>query len=673
MGAAAKTYAANVPKYQSMRNSEDGGRDDNLPTPPDNNPYRKEHNLTVFDSASPDSIKSVPNPYQKFEEFPSLSQEQLNSFYGAGFSAPTPIQAQTWPIAMMERDVISIAKTGSGKTLAFLLPCYKKMDARFGGANGSINVLVLAPTRELATQIQEEADKFGRAAGYLSACAYGGAAKKDQLRAMSSASVLVATPGRLNDFLDAGQVDLSQVFYLVMDEADRMLDMGFEPQIRDILKRVPRRRQTLMFSATWPEEVRRLAHDFLSRPIHIQMGDPRDGLRANEDVTQHLILLRSGEDKDQELLNLFRSKFDRRDLVLIFVARKNTCDFVANMLNRIGIRAAPMHSDRTQEYREKTLASFKEGSMPVMVATDVASRGLDVKGVSAVVNYDLANNTEDYVHRIGRTGRAGMKGESFTFITRSGEDTWKTMGIVEVMQRTGQYVDPDIQQMVDSHLARQAANRERRMAEDEQFTKVLMVAEKPSVAKLLAEHLSGGRMRTRRGQSRANQIFEFIKYFGPAQTKCKLMVTSVVGHIYGLNFEVGQGNISSSSKCSFSSLSGRPGERSVPTLPSQNHQDCGGHNQETEDSRAFAGCPVVLIIECKNCFVCQELACEAEYLALWLDCDREGENIGFEVISLCQEWIQYDNVYRAKFSALTAPELVTAYNNLDRSDRDQIF
>ena len=252
------------------------------------------------------------------------------------------------------------------------------------------------------------------------------------------------------------------------------------------------------------------------------------------------MLLRSGEDKDQELMNLFQSKFGRRDLVLVFVARKNTCDFVANMLNRIGVRASPMHSDRTQDYREKTLASFKDGSTPVMVATDVASRGLDVKGVSAVINYDLANNTEDYVHRIGRTGRAGMKGESFTFITRSGEDTWKTMGIVEVMQKTGQFVPPEIQQMVDSHLARQASNRERRMAEDEQFTKVLMVAEKPSVAKLLAEHLSGGRMRTRRGQSRANQIFEFIKYFGPAQQKCKLMVTSVVGHVYGLNFEDGR-------------------------------------------------------------------------------------------------------------------------------------
>jgi len=475
MGAAAKNYAATVPKYQSMEGATDEfgeSRASDLPIVEDNNRYRKDNNLTVFDSATPESIKNVPNPYIKFEDFPGLSQQQLRSFYDVGFAAPTPIQSQSWPIAMSDRDVISIAKTGSGKTLAFLLPGYKKMDAMFGGANGKITVLVLAPTRELATQIQEEADKFGRAAGYMSACAYGGAPKRDQLRAMENATVLVATPGRLNDFLDSRQVDLSSVFYLVMDEADRMLDMGFEPQIREILKRVPRKRQTLMFSATWPEEVRRLAHDFLTSPIHIQMGNPRDGLMANEDVTQHLVLLRSGEDKDQELINLFKQRFEKRDLVLIFVARKNTCDFVANMLNRIGIRASPMHSDRTQEYREKTLASFKAGSMPVLVATDVASRGLDVKGVSAVINYDLANNTEDYVHRIGRTGRAGMKGESFTFITRSGEDTWKTMGIVEVMQKTNQFVPPEIQEMVNQQLARQAANKERRMQENEQFTKV---------------------------------------------------------------------------------------------------------------------------------------------------------------------------------------------------------
>merc|ERR1719354_475985 len=321
MGAAAKSYTSNDKKKKDW-----GGEGDDEarePRPEDHNRYRNTHGLTVMDRAAQyagrNPVSSVPDPYERFEDFPGITQSQLNSFYQAGFQAPTPIQAQSWPIAMQDRDLISIAKTGSGKTLAFLLPGFKKMDASGRGRAGVINCLVLAPTRELATQIQEEAEKYSEGAGYRCAVAYGGAGKRDQIRAIQGCSVLVATPGRLLDYLEGGQVDLSSVFYLVMDEADRMLDMGFEPQIRDILKKVPKKRQTLMFSATWPQEVRRLAGEFLYQPVHIQMGKPEEGLRANEDVTQHLILLRFGEEKDNELLNLFRQRFNsKQHLVLVF-------------------------------------------------------------------------------------------------------------------------------------------------------------------------------------------------------------------------------------------------------------------------------------------------------------------------------------------------------------------
>ena len=628
MGAAVRNYA----DTDTKKNQHGIAIPDDAPRE-DNHPYRKQHGLTAWDDFANNG--QIPEPFLRFEDFPGLSKQQLETFYHAGFQNPTPIQAQTWPIAMKERDVVSIAKTGSGKTLAFLLPAYKKID-RSRNRGGTINALVLAPTRELATQIQEEADKFGRPAGYYSACAYGGAPKRDQLRAINGGiSVLVATPGRLNDFLESNQVDLSNVFYLVLDEADRMLDLGFEPQIRQIIKRLPKKRQTLMFSATWPEEVRRLANDFVYQPIHIRLGNTQSGLQANESIKQHLILLRSGEEKDGELVKLIRTRFERnQELVLIFVARKNTCDFVTNMLNRCGIPAAAMHGDRDQSYRERTLAAFRNGTTPILVATDVASRGIDVKGISAVINYDLANTSEDYVHRIGRTGRAGNSGESFTFLTHSNEDSWKVMGIVEIMEKNGQHAPPEVQEMIDRLKYRQDQNKQRRDAENEQFQKVLIVAEKPSVAKMIAEHLSGGRFRTRRGQSRANQIFEMIKWFAPAQQKCKLMVTSVVGHIFGLTFE------------------NKPG-RDISTLFTAKTK------KNIEDTTKK-----LRIVE-----HLQELGEEADFLYLWLDCDREGENIGFEVISLTQQFIHYDNVYRARFSALTKSELINAYENPVRPDK----
>ena len=628
MGAAVKNYAqSSKPLFCNSSDDLESYRR------ADTNKYRQHHGLVVWDEKGK---AQVPNPMENFNDLPGLKDVQMNKFHEAGFKAPTPIQAQTWPIAIKERDIVSIAKTGSGKTLAFLLPAYHKIEQRYNVSHRPICVLVLAPTRELAVQIQQEADKFGSIAGYSTAIAYGGAPKHEQLQAIrAGASVLIATPGRLNDFLDSQQVDVSSVFYLVMDEADRMLDMGFEPQIRSILKRLPRKRQTLMFSATWPEEVRRLANDFLFNPIHIRLGD-QNNLQANENIHQFLIPLHSAEDKDNEVVKLVKSKIlQHGDNILLFVARKNTCNFVANMLTRCGVRAAAMHGDRTQEFREETLASFKGGNLPVLVATDVASRGLDVKGLTAVVNYDMPGSAEDYVHRIGRTGRAGEIGESYTFVSRGNEDIWKVQSIVEIMEKTNQPVLGEIQHMINDLRDRQKRNDERRAAEDEQFEKVLMVAEKPSVAKMIADSLSpNGRYRTRKGKSRANQIFEFIKYFGPAQKKCKLMITSVVGHIFGLSFE----------------------------------------NQRVQDIATLFDAPVKKIVESTSQKLCivehlQELASESQYLYLWLDCDREGENIGFEVISLAQDSINYDNVYRARFSSLTKSELNFAYDNPIKPDK----
>jgi len=602
----------------------------NAPPPPehakaDTNPYRLQNALTVWGGIG----ETIPDPIVSFGAL-QLRPFLMNAFRQAGFTAPTPIQAQTWPVAFGGRDVISIAKTGSGKTLAFLIPGYKKIDA-VGGDGGRIRVLVIAPTRELAQQIQQESQRFG-GRQYRSVCAYGGAPKREQLAQLrQGCAVLVGTPGRLNDFLSWQQINLSVVTYFVMDEADRMLDMGFEPQIRDIVKKLPRQRQTLMFSATWPEEVRRMASDFLKRPIHIRFGSVNE-LNAADEITQNLILLNDGSEKDDRLLGLLRN-FQRTDLVLIFAARKRGCDFVANMLQRCGFKAKAIHSDKSQDQRESILDEFRTGRVPIMVATDVASRGLDVKGIRAVINYDMANAAEDYVHRIGRTGRAGVQGASYTFVTRSGEDAWKIVSIVEIMQKANQFIPPDIAQIVERHHERQRRNQLRNQQQSH-LTRVIMVAEKPSVAQKIAEHLSNGRFRKRRGKSRAMQIYEFISWFAPAGERCQIVVTSVVGHVYNLDFK--QNRV-----------------RDIADLfDSQTVKEVGDMTKK------------LMVVE-----HLQDIAKDCEYMALWLDCDMEGENIGFEVISLCQQWIHYDNVYRARFSALTQQELTHAFRNLARPDK----
>eukprot|EP00667_Euglena_gracilis_P002404 EG_transcript_2406 len=597
------------------------------PAGPETHPYRQRHGITVWTAAG----GPTPDPVETFDaaDLPRALQRTL---LRAGFDAPTPIQAQAWGVAFGGADMVAIAKTGSGKTLGFLIPGLRRMAE--GGGRG-LRVLVLSPTRELAVQTLEEAERFGGPAGFRAVCAYGGASRRAQVEDLrQGCDVLIATPGRLNDFLQAREVDLSSVGYLVLDEADRMLDMGFEPQIRDIVRRLPRQRQTLMFSATWPAEVQQLAGDFLQQPVFVQCGDP-SALTANPDIRQNVIVLDSGADKEARLLSLMAEQFRPSDLILVFVARKQTCDVLANLLSRKGFLAAALHGDKEQASREQTLAAFRAGRRPVLVATDVASRGLDVKGVRAVINYDPPHSAEDYVHRIGRTGRAGAVGEAYTFLTRGSEDAGKAEGIASVIRSAGQPVPTTLQAIVDQLLQRRQAAAARDEAQAH-LPRVLMVAEKPSVAKLIATHLSGGRFSTRRGVSPGVQVFQFPGWFAPAGERCILQVTSVVGHVFGLDF--------------------------------------AAEVQQLRDPAALfeADTQKVLSDTTRKLRIVehlQALAEGAEYLVLWLDCDAEGENIGFEVIALTQQHIAFDNVYRARFSAVTAPEVKAAFQELSQPDK----
>ncbi len=332
----------------------------------------------------------------------------LQNFARAGYTKPSVIQAQAWPNCMAGRDIVGVAKTGSGKTLGFLVPAFTRLltgprtDVRMGPA-----MVVLAPTRELACQIREEVVKFGTNIGISSTCCYGGAPKGPQLGDIRrGVHIIIATPGRLNDFLEMKSINLGQVQYLVFDEADRMLDMGFEPQIRKVLEFVPAARQTLFFTATWPREVRRLASEFLNNPVIIYIGDT-DNLQANKDVEQVVHVVNDMRQKDQLLESTLR-QVGQGALVIIFCGTKRMCDQLERGLSRI-CRCAAIHGDKEQHERTRTLEAFKRGVTPVMIATDVAARGLDVKGVACVINYDFPSSVEDYVHRIGRTGRAGAK------------------------------------------------------------------------------------------------------------------------------------------------------------------------------------------------------------------------------------------------------------------------
>uniref|UniRef100_A0A0D6QSX3 RNA helicase n=1 Tax=Araucaria cunninghamii TaxID=56994 RepID=A0A0D6QSX3_ARACU len=392
---------------------------------------------------------NVPPPVNTFADI-DLGEALNTNIKRCKYVRPTPVQRYAIPISLAGRDLMACAQTGSGKTAAFCFPIIAGImrgDApqRPRGARTSLPLaLILSPTRELSSQIHEEARKFAYQTGVKVVVAYGGAPINQQLRELErGVDILVATPGRLVDLLERARVSLSVVRYLALDEADRMLDMGFEPQIRKIVQQMdmppPGQRQTMLFSATFPREIQRLAADFLSNYIFLAVG--RVG--SSTDLIVQRVEFVPEADKRSHLMDLLHAQkangtHNKHSLTLVFVETKKGADSLEYWLCNNGFPATTIHGDRTQQEREQALRSFKSGTTPILVATDVAARGLDIPHVSHVINFDLPNDIDDYVHRIGRTGRAGKSGLATAFFNENNMNIARSLA--DLMQESNQDV-----------------------------------------------------------------------------------------------------------------------------------------------------------------------------------------------------------------------------------------
>lgn len=379
-----------------------------------------------------------------------LKYKALEKFVDAGlpsevleccknFEKPSPIQSHSWPFLLDGRDFIGIARTGSGKTLAFGIPAIMHITTKRKSKKSKNPVcLVLSPTRELAQQISDVLCEAGKPTGVQSVCLYGGVDKHHQKASLrSGVDIVIGTPGRLQDLMEMGACNLKEVSFVVLDEADRMLDLGFEPAVRAILSQTCSVRQMVMFSATWPPEVHQLAQEFMDpNPIKVVVGS--EDLAANHDVMQIVEVLedRARDERLQCLLEKYHKS--RRNRVLVFVLYKKEASRVEMMLQKRGWKVVSISGDKQQHARTKALSLFKDGSCPLLIATDVAARGLDIPDVEVVINYSFPLTTEDYVHRIGRTGRAGKKGVAHTFFTKDNKGL--SGELINVLREAGQTV-----------------------------------------------------------------------------------------------------------------------------------------------------------------------------------------------------------------------------------------
>eukprot|EP00667_Euglena_gracilis_P006187 EG_transcript_6232 len=398
--------------------------------------------------------EGLPKPILNFKEVqlpPQLTAPL------AGYTKPSVIQALAWPVLLQGRDMVGVAETGSGKTVAFGLPAvvHASAQAAVKPGEGPI-VLIVSPTRELALQILGEMQRLTVHTKLRTMCVYGGSDRGEQVAAVrQGVEVFIATAGRLMDLLQDGVTTLRRTTYFVLDEADRMLDMGFGPQMLVLRDQVRPDRQTAMFSATWPPEVQQLAAEFLS-PQHVRVQIGGLALSANHNVTQHVTVCRE-EDKLSRLRALLATLGGK---VLIFTSTRHSCKKLAAALKGLGCPVRCIHSDMTQVEREQTMAQFRRPGESLLVATDVAARGLDVCDVAAVVNHDFPATIADYIHRIGRTGRAGATGDAYSYVTQ--QDANRAGELVRVMREAGQAVPADLLQLQRDFEARRAERQAKR-------------------------------------------------------------------------------------------------------------------------------------------------------------------------------------------------------------------
>ncbi|EDV30846.1 uncharacterized protein Dana_GF15062 [Drosophila ananassae] len=397
--------------------------------------FREDYNITIKGG-------KIPNPIRSWSES-GFPREIIDIIDKVGYKEPTPIQRQAIPIGLQNRDIIGVAETGSGKTLAFLIPLLSWIQSlpkieRLEDVDQGPYAIIMAPTRELAQQIEEETTKFGQPLGIRTVVVVGGLSREEQgFRLRLGCEIVIATPGRLIDVLENRYLVLNQCTYIVLDEADRMIDMGFEPDVQKILEYMPvsnlkpdteeaedenklmenfytkkKYRQTVMFTATMPPAVERLARSYLRRPATVYIGS----VGKPTERTEQIVYMMGENDKRKKLMEILSRSIDPP--VIIFVNQKKGADVLAKGLEKLGYNSCTLHGGKGQEQREYALAALKSGAKDILVATDVAGRGIDIKDVSLVINYDMAKTIEDYTHRIGRTGRAGKNGVAISFVTK---------------------------------------------------------------------------------------------------------------------------------------------------------------------------------------------------------------------------------------------------------------